>query len=141
MKMVIPNEGKIEALQCLLQGGDVTSGEDWDIQLYKNDYTPVDASTVGDFVPADFAGSGVFTVTEPNWSTAIIALNVAVSTNSDTPSWTSTDATPQTVYGWFAVGVTSGVVRAAQRFDTPRTLALGDTETLDPFAVRLKTFT
>lgn len=141
MLMVIPDEGKTVALKCLLRGGFAASAEDWNVQLYKNDYTPVDDSTVGDFTAADFAGSGVFTVLQSGWIDPTIISHVAASLNDSAPAWTSSDAAPQTVYGWFAVGADSGVVRAAQRFDVPRTIYNGDTEQLNPFTVRLKTFT
>jgi len=138
MLMVIPNDGKTYFLQKALIGG---SAEDWEVQLYSNNYTPLDTSVPGDFTAATFTGSGVYTVAVGDWSAPVIVADVAEMTATPPPEWTHGGGAAQTVYGWFAVGATSGDMKAAQRFDAARNMNSGSVESLDPFTVKLKTFT
>lgn len=138
MNMVCPNEGKLRFLAWCFGIGGAAPG-DVVVELYKNNYTPVDASTAADFTPATFGGSGPITITPADWGAAAIAANVA-QTDADTPpQWTCTSGGPETVYGWFMIDDASGDVLLAQRFDDPRVMELGAIEILAPFRVKLKT--
>ena len=138
MLMVIPNDGKLLHLMRALTS---TTPEDWEVQLYSNNYTPVDTSVPADFTAATFTGAGVWTIAVADWSSPVIVSDVAEMSAVPFPEWTCTAGASQTVYGWFAVGANSGDVLAAQRFDTARVMSVGATEQLDPFTIRLKTFT
>lgn len=138
--MVIPNEGKTEAIETLLKSGSFAS-ETWNVKLYTNNYTPVDGSTSSDFTEATFTGYAQVAIAPSDWSSFTIVSNVAQSTSGVTPVFTCTSGGGQTCYGWYAVGATSGKVRAAQKFATARALTAGASETLSPCVMKLKTFT
>lgn len=137
MLMVIPNEGKEYFLSVALG---LIPAESFDVQLYSNNYTPVDGSTAVDFTAATFAGAGVITVGPGDWSVPATVANVAESDATPAPEWTHGGGAAQTVYGWFAVTNVTGVVAMAQRFDASRNMNSGSVESLDPFRLKLKTF-
>jgi hypothetical protein len=137
--MVIPNEGKLLWLEWALTG-DGSSLEDFVVRLYSNNYTPVDGSTLANFTEATFTGYTELDIMRSDFSTPVIVANVAEAQTSVPPEWTCTGGAAQDIYGWYLVGVDSGKVLAAQRFDAVRTMAAGATETLDPFKIKLKTF-
>lgn len=139
MFMVIPNEGKLLFLARALIS-DPADTEDYIVRLFQNDYTPDDDSTAGLFDEADFAGYAPFDVADADFSTPVIVADVAETTAADPPTFTCTDLSPQTVYGWYMQGVDTGTVYAAQRFDLARVMVVGSVEALDPFKFRLKTF-
>lgn len=136
--IVVPNEGKILALERWL-APDVVTGEDWNVKLYSNNYTPVDASTASDFTEATFTGYAQVAVTESDWSGATITSNVAYSTSSLSPLYSCTGGGGQTIYGWYAVGATSGKVLAAEKFATAIVLVSGASIELDPFKIAFQT--
>lgn len=135
--MMVPNEGK------LFWAG-VASGQvpfcDFEVQLYTNNYTPVDGSTAADFTPATFTGSGVWTVAEADWNMPALVSNEAITDATPAPTWTHGGGAAQVCYGWFAVEVDNGAVVMAQRFDVARNMTSGSIESLDPFEFRLKTY-
>ena len=135
--MVIPDEGKQYWLDVALG---IATAEDFNVQLYTNNYTPVDGTTATDFTAATFTGSGAFVVAPGYFSASVIVANVAESDAVPFPTWTNSGATTETCYGWYAVSDISGVVVAAQRFDNARVMSPGATEDLDPFRIKLKTF-
>jgi hypothetical protein len=139
MNMVIPNEGKTVALNTELNSGS-TASETWHVRLFKNNYTPVDGSVLADFTEATFTGYAQVDVAPSDWGAATIVADVAESTSAVTPTYTCTGGSTQDVYGWYAVGATSNKVRAAQKFNTARSMSAGATEALDPFKIKLKTF-
>lgn len=140
MKMVIPDEGKTVALDTEMKSSG-TASETWHVRLYSNNYTPVNSSTASDFTEATFTGYAEVDIAPSDWGASAIVSNVAYSTSGVTPAFTCSGGSPQTVYGWYAVGATSGKVRAAQKFDTARVMSTGATETLNPAKMALKTFT
>ena len=139
MNMVIPDEGKILALERWL-APDVTTGEDWHVKLYVNNYTPDDSSTSSSFTESTATGYLQFVITESNWGTATITGHVAFCTSAVVPTYTCTGGSPQTIYGWYALGATTGKVLAAQKFDSPHTFGPGTTEVLNPPTVAFKTY-
>lgn len=139
MLMVIPNEGKLLFLNRALIS-DPADAEDYVVRLFQNDYFPDDDSTDGLFDECDFSGYVPFDVGAADFSLPVIVADIAVSIAGTPPSFTCTDLSPQTVYGWYMEGVDTGTVYAAARFDAARVMVNGSTETLDPFQFKLKTF-
>lgn len=138
MNMVIPNEGKELWLYWAL----VTDGsdlEDFVLDLFQNDYTPDDDSTDSSFTVATFGGYAQLDLLRSEFSTPSIVSDVAESERAPAPEWTQTSGSAQTVYGWYLRGADSGIVLAAQRFDSPRTMATGATQVIDPCKLKLKT--
>lgn len=137
--MVIPNEGKLKWLQWALvnNAGGI---EDLTLELYQNNYTPVDASVQASFTAATFAGYSTVPLVRTTFGAPALVGNVAYSTYPTDPVFTCTAGGPQLVYGWFMYGNASQKVYAAARFDITRSMSAGATETLSPFAIGLKTF-
>jgi hypothetical protein len=138
--MVVPNEGKALWLDRMLRLVDAEGGDGWEVALYDNNYTPIDTSSFADFDLATFTGGDPIAIADGDWPASNVVANVALSTLATPPSWTCTGGGPDICYGWLLYGVTSGKVYAAQRFDSARTMDIGATETLDPYAIKLKTF-
>lgn len=138
MLMVIPDEGKNLWLDRAL--GRVGADTSWRIRLYQNNYTPVDGSTLASFTESTFTGYSQVTVTEGAFGAAVVTANVAEANTSSPPTYTCTGGSAQNAYGWYMVGVTTGKVYAAQKFDNVRSMAPGAVEELDPFQFSLKTF-
>lgn len=136
--IVIPNEGKILAVERWL-APDPTTGETWVVGLFQNNYTPVDATVAGDFVPASFTGYAPVNITEGNWGAGAITSNVAYSTSSVSPLYTCTAGASQTIYGWYAVGLSTGKCLAAERFAASITIVPGASIELDPFKIGFQT--
>ena len=138
MLMVVTNDGKKNFLDlATISGGDV---EDWEVWLFKNNYTPVDGSVTANFTPADFPGFAEVIIPQGVWGPSVIVADVAESDSHNTPTFTCTGGGGQLVYGWFMKGNTTGKTYLAQRFDTPRNMVAGATEVLDPFKLKLKIF-
>ena len=137
--MVIPNEGKLLLAQRALRTA-TGDNENYVVDLFTNNYTPVDSSTGTSFTVATFTGYAQVAVASSAFNSAAIASNVAEIATSAAPTFTCSGGTSQTCYGWFMRGVTSGKVYAAQRFDVARVMSTGTTEALDPFKFSLKTF-
>lgn len=139
MLMVIPNEGKQFWLDRALFNESQDPGNII-VRLYVEDYTPDDNSVFDSFSPAGFTGSDPIELVGEGWSGAVIVADIAESTYTPAPFWTNTGVTTETAYGWYAYNSDMTICVAAQRFDTPRVMSPGATETLDPFKLQLKTF-
>jgi len=127
--IVIPNEGKLLLLYWSL----VTDGsdlEDFVLDLYQNDYTPVDGSTGTDFTVATFSSYSQVAVSRASFSSPAIVANVAYTTSGATTEFICAGATSNTCYGWYLRGATSGTVIAAQRFNNARLMNDGAIETI-----------
>jgi len=137
MLMVVPDEGKEYWLAVALGQ---RAAEDIDVELYSNNYTPVDGSTAANFTPATFTGSGVKTVAVGDWAPAAVVANVAETVGTPAPAWTCSGGGGELIYGWYMVTSDDDTTLAAQKFDVPRNMTTGATEELDPFKFKLKTF-
>ena len=118
---IMPSAGQIEAFRRFLYAGP----EDLSVRLFKNDYTPIAASVTGDFTVADFTGYSSQTLTASQsastWAVPAVSSGRAYSIYGATPIlWQA--ASDQTIYGWYLVGITSGVCYLAQRYDEPQEL-------------------
>ena len=135
--MVIPDAGQLLWLEWALISSDVTV-EDLIVHLYSNDYTPAQDSVTESFTEATFTGYSEIHIYRDSWGSPETVADTAQATYSPTPSWTCTGGSPQTVYGWYLTGATSGTTVAAQVFATPRVMSPGATEELDPFTMTLQ---
>ena len=143
MALLIPNAGETRILLELLDGG--TARENWTLKLFSNNYAPAPADTTGAYTECNFTNyiskTLTRTISGSTWQTITsgaptAAWNaqaaVAKSSYGSSPlSWTC-GVTGQTVYGYYVVGATSGVVIFAEAFATPRTLANGDSLSFSP---------
>ncbi len=139
MNMVIPNEGKQVWLDwCVRDDG--TGLEEYVVDLYMNDYTPVDGSTAANFTTAAFTGYAQVSIARTDWGAPAIVANVAEIDSAVVPTFTCTAGPGATCYGWYMRSNINGKVLAAQRFDAARVMTAGSVELLDPFKIKLKTF-
>ena len=130
MTIKIPNEGELELLDKAIH--DVLSvNENFILKLYKNNYTPVDASTATDFTVADFTNYVDKTLHRANFSAATTVGGKASTTYDTAQSWTC-GTTGNTIYGYYVVGNNSGKVCWAEKFDTARILNSGDIFSITP---------
>jgi hypothetical protein len=138
--MVVTNAGKLKFLRAC-QGIDPHPHDTWFLDLFRNDYFPVDESTLADFTVASFTGYVQVEIYEGVLGEPAIVGNVAESTFAPAPTFTCTGGAPQMVYGWYLSAEEGGEAYLAQRFDVPRLMSPGTVEQLDPFTLRLKSFT
>ena len=114
--IVIPDVGKIFWLKRALYSS--AAAEDLTLKLYSNNYTPIDASDVGDFTEASFTGYTSRTLTSSQsgstWAEPLTTGGVGYSTYQTTQTWTATS--DETIYGWYLVGATSGTLAMAEKF-------------------------
>lgn len=110
----------------------LSTNEDFILKLYKNNYTPIAATTSADFTQADFTNYVVKTLARATWRAAVTVSNKAESSYGTAPlSWTC-GATGNTIYGYYVIGATSNVVCWAEKFGTSRVLAEDDVLNLTP---------
>ncbi len=133
MALLVPNVGEVVLLSNLLAGGTL---ENWTLKLFKSNTTPAEGDTAASYTEADFAGYSAKTLTRSvnpgtTWGTPSTS-GGTTSSSYAAQTFTSSDATAQTIYGYFVVGATSGTLLFAERFDTPRTIVSPDTITVTP---------
>lgn len=133
MPLLIPNVGEVVLLTNVLAGGTL---ENWTLKLFKSNTTPAEGDTAGTYTEADFAGYSAKTLTRSvnpgtTWGTPTTSSGTTSSSYA-AQTFTSSDATAQTIYGYFVVGATSGTLIYAERFDTARTIVSPDTLTVTP---------
>lgn len=126
--IVTPDEGELELMDKMLKDP-LTTNEDYLLDLYQNNYTPVQGSTASDFTVSTFGGYGQKTLTRSGFNSATLVGDVAKSQYGTDQVWTCTSGS-ETAYGYLIRGATSGKVLWAQRFDNPRAMSAGAVETL-----------
>jgi hypothetical protein len=138
MNMVIPDEGKKEILDELFR---LTSARPtFTLDLFKSNTTVGDASTAADFTIATFTGYAQVAIARADFGAAVAVANVGEITKTVAPVFTCTAGAAQLVYGWILRNAATGKIWAGQNFDSPRSMAAGATETIDPFKIKDKTF-
>ncbi len=138
--IVFTAEGLLKVLANALWDETSVYREPWYIELFKSNTTIVYASVIADFTLADFTGySHVAYTRADNIGVAVYTGDRVITQGTIHPTFTCTGGSPQTVYGWLAVGQTSGVVWFGQNFATPRVMTNGASEVLNPFLVQAKT--
>jgi hypothetical protein len=113
MALVTPNEGQLELLaNALITSG--FTGYDYWLDLYQNNYTPVQSSTWSNFTVANFTGYSQVSITRAQWATPTTVSNQATTSYSSNPvSWTC-GTTGNTIYGYVIRGSLSGKVLWAE---------------------------
>jgi hypothetical protein len=144
MALMVPREGDVQLLADLLG-----SGENWLLGLFHANITPAETDTASTYTAqeASFTSYARKTLTR---TVGASTWNTPVSQSpSGSPAWSSRTqvghsqygsapqtwtcgATGDTVYGYFAIGATSGKLIFAEAFSTPRTVANGDTLQVQP---------
>lgn len=125
MPLSVPNQAEVNTLQAL-----VTAWGSLSCRLFKNNLT-IDANTVvGDFTIADYSGysNQAFTLGTP----ATDGDGKAYSLSGDI-SFPLAGSGTQTVYGWYALNNTGGLI-FAKKFDAAVTVST--TVKVDTFTIK-----
>jgi hypothetical protein len=124
MALVTPNQGQLELMAFMLIDTSFT-GFEFYLDLYSNNYTPVQSSTASNFTIATFAGYSQQTFTRSSWATPTTVSNQAYSTPTGNPfTWTCTSGS-QTIYGYLVRSSATGNVLWAELFSSPVNLSTG----------------
>lgn len=128
MTLRIPNEGELELLRNMLSG---TPAPDLKLKLFTNDIIPGNDDTASSYTEMVGMGYTEKTLAAASWTFAHLSL-VAEATHLP-QVWTFTAGGPVTIYGYYVVGATDGLLRWAERF-TPAFSAeiAGDKLTVTP---------
>lgn len=131
MAMVWVNVGEVEALKRLLYSD--ASAEDLTLKLFKSNTTPAETDVAGTYTEADFTGYSDETLTSSQTGSTWEVPTTSGATRSDyqTPLTWTCGSTGNTIYGYFVVGATSGILYFSERFATTYVLADTDTFTLN----------
>lgn len=115
MALLVPNVGEGLMLEHIVGK---TAVENLQLRLYKSNTTPAEADTAGTYTQADFTGYAAVTLTGASWSVSTGAPSVASYAQQTFES--TANQTPQTIYGYYVVGATSGTLHWAERFPSPQ---------------------
>jgi len=118
---MIPDEGLVSLLRGKLLGLDANTLR---VRIFKNNYTPVALSVVGDFTEADYSGYASQT---PVFPVPGVSGNVSSSTAAMLTFLRGVGATSNDCYGWYATATFGGVTKLvdAKRFAvTPKSMAV-----------------
>jgi hypothetical protein len=119
MALVVPDVGEVLLLSYALDK--VVPGNVF-LRIFKNNYTPVEGSVIGDFTEADAAGYGEIELEGNDWT---IATDGGVTTASFAQQ-TFTFTAASTNYGYYVVNNAKNQVLWAERFsDAPHTIPGG----------------
>jgi len=131
MAVIIPNAPEILWLKHVLNH---TAPEDQVLKLFVNNVTPDENSTATTFTEATGGGYAAKALTGTSWSFATNASKEAEGTYA-AQVWTFTGALTggATIYGWYLVQATSGLLLACERKSSSFTPAdNGDNFTVNP---------
>jgi hypothetical protein len=92
------------------------------MRLFKNDFTPLETSVVGDLTVADFTGYADATLASGDWTLSGTSPNLATAAVKTFTS--SAGSQNQDIYGWYLVTATDNELIVAERFsDAPKNIA------------------
>jgi hypothetical protein len=133
MAMVVPHVGEIEILKRVLYGN--AGAENLVLKLFQNNVTPSATDTASTYTEATFTGYSAVTLTSSQaggtWSVPTTDANGnTTSTYGTVATWTAGSA--QTIYGYYVIGATSGLLYWAEAFANPKVLAINDPVTIQP---------
>ena len=115
MAILIPNASEVTLLQAAL--GFSTPGNQL-LKLFVNNVVPGDADVAATYTEMSTLGYAAKTLTKGSWSVASTA-NVGTASYAQ-QTWTFSAGTAVTVYGYFVVDATSGLLLWAESFTTPK---------------------
>ena len=117
MPLLIPTASENKLLEFML--GFATPG-DQTLKLYVNDITPADADVAATYTEMSTHGYAAKTLLKSGWT---VAQNGGVGEGVQAAqTWTFTAAAAVTVYGYFVLDSTSGLLVWAERFATGKVI-------------------
>jgi hypothetical protein len=111
MSLVLPNVGEVQLLTMALKKATV---EPQILKLFINDYTPVKGTVIGNLTEMSTLGYAAKALVRANW--VISTVGGITTATHDLQTWTFTAGTLVTVYGYYIIETTSGVLLWAERF-------------------------
>lgn len=111
MTLVLPNVGEGIALKALVNH---TAAENLSLRLYKNNITPAETDVASTYTVADFTGYGNKALTGSSWTVTEGAPSDAAYAQQTFAS--TADQTAQSVYGYYLVQASSGLLVWSERF-------------------------
>ena len=131
MTLYTPTLGELQLLDKMLKKA-LSTDENYYLKLYQNNYTPDGTTVYQSLTEATFTSYVPVTLTRALWNASVIVGGVAQTSYGSAPiSWTCGSA-GNTIYGYYVVGATSGVVLWAELFATARQLSNADVLNLTP---------
>ncbi len=115
MSLILPTASENTFLSFAL--GALTPGNQT-LKLFVNNYTPVDASVAADFTEMSTLGYAAKTLTKTSWTVGQVS-SVAQGSYPE-QTWTFTAGTLVTVYGYYIVDATSGLLLWAENFSSSK---------------------
>ena len=113
MAIIVPNAAEQLALKNIIN---YSSPQDLKLKLYTNNYTPIATSTESDFTEASGGGYAAVTLTGTSWSISTNGSGQAEATYAQqTFTFTGALSGSATIYGWFLVQSSSGLLIAAEK--------------------------
>lgn len=123
MPLVAPNDGLQLLIALLLKDASVPV-LDWKLDLYRNDYTPVQGSVPASFTVANFTGYSQVSITRATWNAPTLVGNKAQIQYGYTPiTWTATGSY-QIIFGYFITEPATDKLLIAERFAVPVDLSV-----------------
>lgn len=128
MALLFPNTGENIALEALVNKN---APQDLVLKLFKSNTTPSETDTAATYTEADFSGYAAATLTGSSWGSASSGTITYGSQQSFTHNG---GVTSNSIYGYFVVQTTSGILVYAERdASAPFTLSnSGDNVKLTP---------
>lgn len=103
------------------------------LHLYKNDFTPVKASIIGDFVEADYAAYSPRSLFRDQWQSAGLLGGIAQSVYGTEYQFWLASAFSQTVYGYYVTDAADTVAIWAERLVNPITISTVTPLVMQPY--------
>jgi len=120
MTLLVPDVGEVLLLSYALNK--IAPGDVLKLKLFKNDYTPVEGSIVGEFTEADTAGYTAIDLAKADWT---VGTDTGVTT-AEQPQKTFTLTGAGSHYGYYITDEAGTGLLWAERFsDAPHTLPSG----------------
>jgi len=107
MALLVPDAGEVKMLQLALAGNTT-------LKLFISNTTPAEGDTAASYTEMSTLGYAAKTLTGGSWSVSSAAGVTTASYAEQT--YTFTGGTPVTVYGYFIIEATGGVILWAERF-------------------------
>ncbi len=111
MSVIVPIVSEITVLDDFLHVADLQ------LNLFKNNYTPISTTVLTDFVVANYVGYNPQTIVKTNWSIPTNdGAGRAISNNLLFNFAATSGATPNDIYGYYVTNTGLTIVYWAERF-------------------------
>ena len=128
MTIKVPAVGEVIVLSTFLNKA---AGQDQQLKLYQNNYTPANTDTAASYTECSFGGYAGVPLTNANWTVA--GGNPSQASYNAAQQFTYSGGATQTEYGYFVIQQGSGTLMYAERDPSPFTFVIpGDAVRITP---------